>query len=233
MIVAQRLTREYGARQALRDVSLRVDAGEVVALLGPNGAGKSTLLQILAGVLQPTSGTVRVGNLVLPGDERRVGRVVGFVPQGESLYPELTVQESVRFFAALQGVKASDIKARTRAALAEVRMESRANERVGSLSGGLRQRAALAASLVHEPQVLLLDEPGTGLDVLAQERLHEVLRQARGRGRAIVLSSHSLDEAARVADRIVFLVEGRIERELPATEAASLAARFRALEAEA
>lgn len=231
MLQARELSRAFGKRQALRGVSLDVGKGEVVALLGPNGAGKSTLLQILAGVLKPTSGTVRVGNVMLPGGEREVGRVVGFVPQGESLYPELTVAETVRFFGAVQGVPARGMDTRVRAALDEVGLAARAKDRAGDLSGGLRQRLALAASLVHDPAVLLLDEPGTGLDVLAQERLHRILRNARTKGRAILLSSHSLDEAARVADRVVFLVDGRIERVLAPSEAHTLAARFRELEA--
>ncbi len=231
MLHARDLSRSYGDREALRKVSFDVAKGEVVALLGPNGAGKSTLLQILAGVLSPTSGAAKINGLTLPEDARKIGRVVGYVPQGESLYPELTVEESVRFFASVQGIGMRDVKKRAKAALAEVGLTERAKSRVGDLSGGLRQRTALAASLVHDPSVLLLDEPGTGLDVIAQERLHSVILRAKERGRAVLISSHSLDEAARVADRVLFLVAGKVERALPAREAHTLAQRFRDLEA--
>lgn len=231
VLQARSLSRSFGSRRALVDVSFDVAAGEIVALLGPNGAGKSTLLQILAGVVTPTSGTATVAGHELPRDARRVGRVVGYVPQGDSLYPELTVRESVRFFATAQGVARRDLDARVAAALEEARIAHRADDRVGALSGGLRQRAALAASLVHEPKVLLLDEPETGLDPLAQERLREVLARARESGRAVLVSSHSVAAAGSFADRVGLLVGGRLEGLVPASEAGSFTERFRMLEA--
>ncbi|HWH08273.1 MAG TPA: ABC transporter ATP-binding protein [Candidatus Thermoplasmatota archaeon] len=227
MLHTRDLARDYGQRHALQGVTLDVRAGEVVALLGPNGAGKSTLLNILAGTLRATSGTADVAGLRLPGDEARLGRVVGFVPQGESTYPELTVLENLRLFARLHGVPRRDAAARADALLRDVALADRRDERAGALSGGLRQRLALACSLAHEPRVLLLDEPGTGLDPAARERLGGLVRRFRGADRAVLLSTHSLEEAARVADRVVFLVAGRIRASLPASQAHALEPAFR------
>src|SRR5438270_1567088 len=227
MIRARDLRREFGRRAALAGVSLDVAPGEVVALLGPNGAGKSTLLSILAGTLRASGGSADVAGLRIPGDEARLGARVGYVPQGESVYPELTVRENLAYFARVNGAKAR------LSLLDEVGLASRARERAGSLSGGLRQRLALACSLAHQPQVLLLDEPGTGLDPAARERLADIIRRERQRGRAVLLSTHSLEEAARVADRVVLLVAGRVRETLPGARAAELEPLFREAEAEA
>jgi ABC-2 type transport system ATP-binding protein len=226
------LRRDFGlGRRALQGVTLDVAAGETVALLGPNGAGKSTLLAILAGVLRPTSGAAWVGGVRVPPGGRALARLVGYVPQGESVYPELTVEENLRFFARLHRVR--DARARAAELLREVRLESRAVDRAGALSGGLRQRLALACSLAHDPRVLLLDEPGTGLDPAARERLAQLVARFRGRDRAVLLSTHSLEEAERVADRVLFLVEGSVRDALPAAQARRLEAAFRAAEGEA
>lgn len=228
MITARDLRRDYGSRHALDGLTLDVAPGEVVGLLGPNGAGKSTLLAILAGVLEPTSGTAEVGGVKIPTHSRRLGRVVGFVPQGESLYPELTVEENVKFFARLHGASTNKVET----LLADVALLHRRADKVGALSGGQRQRVALAASLAHDPKVLLLDEPGTGLDPAARDRLGAIVRKNAAAGRAVLISTHSLEEAKRVADRVVFVLKGKVVETLPASEALRLEAAFRAAEAE-
>jgi ABC-2 type transport system ATP-binding protein len=226
MIRARDLRRQFGRRAALAGVSLDVAPGEVVALLGPNGAGKSTLLSILAGTLRASGGSAEVAGFTLPGDERRLGTRVGYVPQGESVYPELTVEENLRYFARVNGARARP------ALLDEVGLGARRKERAGNLSGGLRQRLALACSLAHEPQVLLLDEPGTGLDPAARDRLAAIVRRERDRGRAVLVSTHSLEEAARIADRVVLLVAGKVRTTLPGARASELEPLFRESEAE-
>jgi ABC-type multidrug transport system ATPase subunit len=231
MIRARDLRRTYGAHSALDAVSLDVRAGETVALLGPNGAGKSTLLAILAGTLPASGGTAEVAGLKVPGDEARLGRVVGYVPQGESTYPELTVEENARFFARMHGVARP--RARVETLLRDVALWERRGDRASALSGGLRQRLALACSMAHDPQVLLLDEPGTGLDPAARERLAGIVRRASDTGKAVLLSTHSLEEAARVADRVVFLVRGRVKETLPASQASRLESAFREAEEDA
>lgn len=227
LIVARDLARDFGSRHALAGVTLDVEAGEVVALLGPNGAGKTTLLHILAGVLRASSGTATLADLQVPGDEARLGRVVGFVPQGESVYPELTVAENLLLFARLHGVPRGEVEARAHDLLRDVALWDRRGDRAGALSGGLRQRLALACSLAHSPAVLLLDEPGTGLDPAARDRLGALVRRHAAGGRAVLMSTHSLEEAARVADRVLLLVDGRIRESLPASEAHRLERAFR------
>lgn len=233
MLVARDLRRDYGNRHALAGASLAVAQGEIVALLGPNGAGKSTLLQILAGALPASGGEAEVAGVRIPGAQRELSARVGYVPQGESVYPELTVAENLRFFGALHGLRAGALAARVDALLDALALRERASQRAGTLSGGLRQRVALGCSLLHEPPVLLLDEPGTGLDPLARERLADVLRTLRAQGRSILLSTHSLDEAAAVADRVVFLAQGRVQADLPAARAHELADAFRRSEGDA
>lgn len=233
MLTARGLTRDFGARHALRDVSLEVAAGETVALLGANGAGKSTLLGILAGILRPTAGNATVAGLQVPGDETRLGRVVGFVPQGESLYPELTVRENLMFFGRAHGVARRDATERIGQLSRDLGLDDRLGDRAGALSGGLRQRATIAASLMHDPKVLLLDEPAAGLDLLARERLGATLRALRGRERAILVSTHHVADAVRDADRVIVLSRGAVAASLPASEQARVEATLRKLEAQA
>ncbi|HEX2022337.1 MAG TPA: ABC transporter ATP-binding protein [Candidatus Thermoplasmatota archaeon] len=230
MLRAQGLAHRYGDTMALRGASLDVHPGEVVAILGPNGAGKSTLLQVLAGVLRADGGSAEVAGAKLPGDERALAAKVGFVPQGESVYPELTVEENLRFFGRLHGLGGRRLRERVKRALQEVALADRADARASDLSGGLRQRLALAASTLHDPPVLLLDEPGTGLDPIARDRLHEALRALRAQGRAVLLSTHSFEEAARVADRVVILARGRVAAVMPAASRADLERKFREAE---
>lgn len=231
MLFADDLRRDYGQTHALAGVSLRVEDGETVALLGPNGAGKSTLLLILAGVLRANGGRAEVGGLRLPGDEARVGERVGFVPQGESLYPELTVRETLRFFGRLHNVPRVALRERVPRLIGELGLGEKADARVGSLSGGTRQRVAVAASLVHDPPVLLLDEPATGLDPPARARLSASLRALSGGKRSILFSTHNLEDAAALADRVVFLSRGRAAATMPASDPARLSATFHRLEA--
>ena len=228
MLRATNLSRDYGPTHALRGVSLQARPGEVVALVGPNGAGKSTLLGILAGVLEPTAGNAEVGGVRLPADRGDVGERVGYVPQGESVYPELSVRENLRFFGRVQGVPRDALRKKVDAALRDVGLSDRASTRAGDLSGGLRQRLAVACSVLHDPPVLLLDEPATGLDPASRERIGALLRAKGKEGRTVLFSTHHLDDAARHADRVVLLVGGSVKADLPASEASRLADFLRA-----
>lgn len=231
VLLAKDLRRDYGGTHALAGVSLRVEDGETVALLGPNGAGKSTLLLILAGVLPADGGHAQVAGLTIPGEEARLGERVGFVPQGESLYPELSVRETLHFFGELHGVVRAQRGARVETLLREMALVEKADARVGALSGGLRQRVAVAASLVHDPQVLLLDEPATGLDPPARARLSASLRALSGGTRSVLFSTHNFEDAATLASRVIFLSKGRVAATMPASDTARLAETFRRLEA--
>jgi ABC-2 type transport system ATP-binding protein len=191
------LTRRFGERVALRDVSFELYPGELVAIIGPNGAGKTTLLSILAGVLEPTDGSVN-----------RPYRDIGWVPQQPSLYSKLSVTENLRFFARLE--KVADPDAAVERMLRQTGLSDRADEEVGRLSAGNQQRVNVAIGLLTEPAALLLDEPSAALDPRQRERLWEFIAGLAGKGTTIFYSTHNVAEAERYADRVLVLVDGEL-----------------------
>ena len=198
--------RWYGNVVAVNDVSFSLGAG-VTSLLGPNGAGKTTLLHMLAGFLAPSAGEVRILGRS-PNSDPSVYRQIGLVPEREAVYPFLTGFEYVRFNARLQGLKNAD--AISRAALARVGLTDAENRAVGTYSKGMRQRAKVAGALVHDPQVLLLDEPFNGMDPRQRLAMMELLGQMAEEGRTILFSSHILEEVERVGTQILVMVAGRL-----------------------
>jgi ABC-2 type transport system ATP-binding protein len=196
-IAAAGISKRYGRRDALRDVGFEAAAGEVVAVIGPNGAGKTTLLSILAGIQPPTAGTVS-----------RPPREVGWVPQHPAVYTKLSVAENLRLFARLERV--ADPEAAVRRMLEQTGLAERANDELGRLSGGNRQRVNIAVGLLADPPVLLLDEPSSALDPRQRERLWEFVGGLAARGRAVVFSTHNVGEAERYADRVLVLADGEL-----------------------
>jgi ABC-2 type transport system ATP-binding protein len=197
VIAAERVSKRYGAREALRDVSFAAAEGERLAVIGPNGAGKTTLLSILAGLVEPTGGEVR-----LPDGE------IGWVPQETAVYSKLSVAENLRLFARLERV--DDPSAAVGRALEDTGLAERADDELGSLSGGNRQRVNIAIGLIADPPVLLLDEPSSALDPRHRLRVWTFLdRKAEG-GTTILFATHDLAEAARHADRLLVLAEGEL-----------------------
>jgi ABC-2 type transport system ATP-binding protein len=186
------ISKRYGARDALRDVSFEVPDGEKVAVIGPNGAGKTTLLQILAGALAPSAGTVSAGR-------------VGWVPQHPALYSKLSVAENLRLFARLE--KVADADATVARMLEQAALRERAGDEVGKLSGGNRQRVNIAIGLLGEPEALLLDEPSAALDPRQRERLWQFIGAL---GTTVVFSTHDVGEAERFADRVLVLADGEL-----------------------
>jgi len=207
-IEARGVKKSFGRTWALRGVDLEVAPGECLALLGPNGSGKTTLLRILATLIRPTEGSIRIFGL----DPRREGeacrRLLGFVGHDSFLYGSLSVEENLYFYASLFGLR--DIPARTREVLEALGLERRAHDLVRTLSRGLQQRAAIARALLHDPKLVLLDEPLTGLDAQASKNFGELLAQLRGEGRAIIMATHNLTEGLEACDRAVILLEGRV-----------------------
>jgi heme exporter protein A len=202
-IVVERLARRFGERPVLDDVSFTVPAGLTLAVIGPNGAGKTTLLRVLAGLLRPHDGEVRIlGSSVTSGREA-VRPQVGFVGHDSLLQPELTARENLRFYARLYGLE----DARVSLALDAVGIADRADEPVRTLSRGLTQRAACARALLHEPAVLLLDEPWANIDVAAAAQLRAVLAADPRQTRVVV--SHDVDQALADADIVIGLRGGR------------------------
>ena len=196
-LAVRSLSKRFGTRVALNDVSFELEEGELVAVTGPNGAGKTTLLSILAGVLSPSAGEVT-------GRAQRVG----WVPQQPALYSKLSVVENLRLFARLEAV--GEPEQAVERMLEQIALRDRADEEVGKLSGGNQQRVNIAIGLLGQPPVLLLDEPSAALDPRQRERLWEFISALAGGGTTVVFSSHNVAEAERYADRVLVLVDGEL-----------------------
>jgi ABC-type multidrug transport system ATPase subunit len=214
------VSRSFGRRWALNRVSFECAAGEIVALLGPNGAGKSTALTIAASMLQPSSGAIRYDGRTADAGLRKH---VGLVGHDLFLYPELSAAENLTFFGRLYGV--GDLPAKVAAALARAGLKERHSEPVNGFSRGMRQRLTLERALLHDPRLVLLDEPFTGLDDAASAALITRLVELRAKGRIVVVATHDLETIETVIDRAVMLREGRLVV-LPST-GGSLRERFR------
>ncbi len=198
------LGKRFGTRAAFDDVSFSVQAGEVFGFLGPNGAGKTTMVRTLGTLIAPTSGSATVAGLSLaPDNAVEIRRRIAIMPESPGLYLRLTVQDNLEFFAGLYGIRRP--QQRIAEALEAVDMSARAHDKAGALSKGLRQRAGLARTLLNDPQVLFLDEPTSGLDPVAAREVHELIDGLRRRGVTVFLTTHRLDEAERLCDRVAIL----------------------------
>jgi heme exporter protein A len=208
MIRVSGLTKQFGPFVALRDVSFTVEMGEFVSLLGPNGAGKTTLLRILATLARPTRGTVAIDGHALPKGADAARRHIGFLSHQPLLYGELTAEENLRFYARLYDV--DDAGPRVDALLEQVDLAERRNDRTRTFSRGMLQRLSIARVLLHDPRVALLDEPFTGLDPDASDRLAETLRRLHDGQRAVVMTTHDLDRGLALCDRALLIARGRL-----------------------
>lgn len=201
------LTKDYGRTSALREVTFSVPEGSIFGLIGPDGAGKTTLYRILATLLTPDRGTATVAGLDVVREFRQLRTLIGYMPERFSLYPDLTVDENLHFFASLFGVKVRDhfdLIAPIFSQLARF-----PDRRAGALSGGMKQKLALSCALIHRPRILLLDEPTTGVDAVSRSEFWGMLATLREKGITILVSTSYMDEAAR-CDRIALLHRGRI-----------------------
>jgi ABC-2 type transport system ATP-binding protein len=209
VVRARGLGRRFGRRVAVDAVDLDLLRGEVFGFLGPNGAGKSTLLRMLVGLLSPTAGTVEVLGLRLPRDAEALRSRIGYMPQRFSLYEDLSVVENLEFAAAVFGCGERESARRVERSLAEQGLAERREQRAGQLSGGWKQRLALAAATVHDPELLVLDEPTAGVDPEERRRFWERLFELAARGVTVLVSTHSMDEAER-CHRLGLIREGRL-----------------------
>ena len=210
VLAADRLRKSYGALTAVADVSLAVAAGEIVGLLGPNGAGKSTTVGLIAGLLKPDAGEVRINGAVLAGDTDPAKRAIGLVPQDLALFEELSARENLRFFGSLYGLAGAALNAVIASGLEFVGLSERARDKVKTFSGGMKRRLNLAAGLLHDPQLVLLDEPTVGIDPQSRNAIFDNLEALRARGKALVYTTHYMEEAERLCDRIVIIDHGRV-----------------------
>jgi len=206
VITASALSRRFGVRTVVKDVTFEVGRGEIVALLGPNGAGKTTTMRMLAGLIAPTSGSVAIEGVQLT---RATGSAlrsrIGFLTESPGLWDRLTVRENLNIYAGLYGL--ANAERTIERALETFELRGRGDERTAELSKGTRQKVALARALLHDPIVMLLDEPTSGLDPEVTRSVRQLLEEKRAAGCAILVSTHNLDEAERLADRVAVLQE--------------------------
>lgn len=218
MIVFSKLSKRYGPLLAVRELSLRVEPGEVYALLGPNGAGKTTALRCLATLLRPSAGSATVCGIDVCADPLHVRGSIAYLSSSMGLYHRLSVRELIGYFGQLHGLSSRELERRVDAMIELFDMGSFADRLCGKLSTGQRQRASLGRALVHDPPVLVLDEPTLGLDVLSGRTIHDFIVRERERGKAVLLSTHQMDEVELLADRVGVLRKGELVAEGTPTE---------------
>ena len=214
MIVADRISKQFGDIRAVDQLSLAIRTGETLGLLGPNGAGKTTTIHMLIGLLKPDSGSITLGE---PGQPDHgpptapsVRRRLGIAPQALSLYEELTARENLDFFGRLYGLTGNELRQRRRWALDFAGLVDRRHSRVGTFSGGRKRRLNLAVALIHEPQTVLLDEPTVGVDPQSRNHLFDSIERLRSAGMTILFTTHYMEEAQRLCDRVAIIDQGRL-----------------------
>ena len=226
MIRLSHLTKKYGAFTAVDDLSVDVREGEVLGLLGPNGAGKTTTMRMVTGFLPPSSGRVRIAGHDLYDHPIQAKRNIGYLPEQPPLYPEMTVRRYLAFVAALKDVPAARTRTAVGLAIERARIAEVADTRIATLSKGYRQRVGLAQAIVHEPPVLVLDEPTSSLDPKQRHEVRELIMALKGR-HTVILSTHILPEVSEVADRVIIIDRGKV---MAIDTPARLAERLRARE---
>ncbi len=213
-----RLEKTLGTNKVLRGISLEANSGEIFGLLGPNGAGKTTTLRVICTLLAPDAGSVEVLGFDTRRAPEEVRRRVGVVTADIGVYPRLTARENIAYFAELSGVLDGELSRKVGAVIDRLDMASFAKQRAESLSSGQKQKVAIARAIVHDPEVLMFDEPTSNLDVLASREIREFMIESRGRGKCVIFSTHVLHDAERLCDRVTILHEGKIVATGPTAE---------------
>ena len=211
MLKIKGLTKQFGEVAAVSEVSFRVSKGEIFGLLGENGAGKTTTLRMLATMLQPTSGTAELAGYDLITQPEQVRSSIGILFGGESgLYDRLSAEENIAYFGRLNNMKEAQLRERIQELSQTFHMEEYIRRRAGKFSKGMKQKVAFARSIVHNPDIMLFDEPTTGLDVSAIRNVHEFILDCKSQGKTIILSSHTMSEVEKLCDRIGIIQKGRL-----------------------
>ncbi len=213
LLQVNRLSKTYGAVRAVEDVSFTVQPGEIYGLLGPNGAGKTSTISMICGLLQPDGGRIAVAGQPLAADPQAAKRVMGVVPQELALYEELSAAENLEFWGRLAGLDAHTARARTAELLAALTLADRAKDAVKTFSGGMKRRVNLGCALLHRPKLILLDEPTVGIDPQARLNILEFIRGLRAEGVGVLYTTHYLEEAEALCDRIGIVDHGRMHAE--------------------
>jgi ABC-2 type transport system ATP-binding protein len=204
------LVKRYGDTVAVDHLDLDIRRGEFLSLLGPNGAGKSTTLRILTTLMPPTEGSVVIAGHRVPQENDRVKPLLGLVPQEIALYDTLSARQNLRFFARLYGLAGADLERRVTELLTGVGLLERADEPVRTFSGGMQRRVNIAAALVHDPEIIFLDEPTVGLDPVSRNSVWKVLQDLKARGKTIVLTTHYMEEAEALSERVAIVDHGKV-----------------------
>jgi ABC-2 type transport system ATP-binding protein len=205
-----RLSKRYGERIAVNAISFDIAQGETVGLLGPNGAGKTTVIAMISGISKPDDGAVTLGGVNLAQNANALKRRVGLVPQDLALYEELSAWANLQLFGGLYGLGVSELGPRANAALALVGLADRRTDRVNTFSGGMKRRLNIAGALLHEPDLILLDEPTVGVDPQSRNAIFDNLEELKRRGKTLLYTTHYMEEAERLCDRVLILDHGRI-----------------------
>jgi ABC-2 type transport system ATP-binding protein len=208
MLVIDQVVKRYGELVAVNNISFEIKRGECLGLLGPNGAGKSTTISMMVGLLKPDSGTVRLDGA--SPDSNATRRLIGVAPQALSLYEELTPRENLTFFGKLYGLSAAKLRDRVAWALKIAGLEDRARHRVHTFSGGMKRRLNIAVALIHQPTLLLLDEPTVGVDPQSRNHIFDWIEQLKADGMTIVYTTHYMEEAQRLCDRVAIIDHGKL-----------------------
>jgi len=217
-VAVERLEKTLGKNRVLRGISFQAQPGEIFGLLGPNGAGKTTTLRLISTLISPDSGTVEVLGFDTRKAPEEVRRRIGVVTADIGVYPRLSARENITYFAQLSEVPDSGLKRRVDAVIERLDIHSFANQRAESLSSGQKQKLAIARAIVHDPSVLMFDEPTSNLDVLASREVREFMVESKERGKCVIFSTHVLHDAERLCDRITILHEGQVVASGPTAE---------------
>jgi ABC-2 type transport system ATP-binding protein len=210
ILETRNLVKKYGDFTAVKDVNLAVQKGEIFGLLGPNGAGKTTIISMITGLLEPTSGQVTVDGLNLQTDTNAVKAKLGLVPQELALYPTLSARDNLNFFGSMYGLGGKELRERVEAVLALVQLAERADEAIETYSGGMKRRVNIAAGLLHQPEVLFLDEPTVGVDPQSRNAIFEGVEDLNRAGMTVIYTTHYMEEAQRLCHRVAIIDEGQI-----------------------
>jgi ABC-2 type transport system ATP-binding protein len=210
MLLVEGLTRRYGGRIAVREISFRIHRGECLGLLGPNGAGKTSTLAMISGIARPDGGTLRLDGAGPDADIGALKRRVGLVPQDLALFEELSAWANLQLFGGLYGIDPGTLRERAEAALQLVGLAGRSRDRVRTFSGGMKRRLNIVGALLHDPDLILLDEPTVGVDPQSRYAIFDNLEELKARGKTLLYTTHYMEEAERLCDRVLIMDHGRV-----------------------
>ncbi|MFO1242587.1 MAG: ABC transporter ATP-binding protein [Rickettsiales bacterium] len=209
LVSVQHLSKHFGAFTAVDDVSLSVAKGEVLGFLGPNGAGKTTTMRMITGYLEPSIGSVTIDGIDIAKQAQKAKAKIGYLPEGAPLYPDMTARQILHYFGEVRGLTSDYIAERVEAMIALLHLESVSEQTIDTLSKGFKRRVGLGVALLHDPEILILDEPTDGLDPLQKHEVRTLIRQMSGE-KAIIISTHILEEVEAVCSRAAIIAEGKI-----------------------